>query len=182
MARTNETPEPVGKGHATPTRKEREAERRRPLVLDRKVDSKRRRAERRTQLDRESKAMLTGDDRHMPAMHQGAPRRFARDFVDSRTTVGEFLLPASFVALVIMMFFATNVALVGTSSLVLLLLLVSWLVESSILVRRLRKQATEKFGADRLPPRYRLYAFTRMAQMRRLRMPKPQVRRGNFPI
>jgi Flp pilus assembly protein TadB len=182
MAGKNDAPAIVGKGRPTPTRKEREALRKRPLVLDKKADSARRRAENRARIDRENKAMATGDDRNMPAKYQGSPRRFARDFVDSRTTVGEFLLPAAFIALIIMLFFPTKVALVGSSSIVLFLMLISWLVESVWLLRRMKRQAIEKFGEDRLPPRFTRDAFTRMAQMRRLRLPKPQVRRGEFPI
>lgn len=104
MPHANETPKPTGKGHATPSRREQEALRKRPLVLDRKADAARIREERRAQLDREHKAMMTGDERNMPSMHAGAPRRFARDFIDARTTIGEFLLPASFIALLSMMF------------------------------------------------------------------------------
>lgn len=181
MAGTKDAPEPVGKGHPTPTRKEREALRKRPLILDKKADTARRRAENRVRLERENRAMRTGDDRNMPAAHAGAPRRFARDFVDSRTTVAEFLLPVTLVAFITSTFFSTNVAVVGTTTLLLFLMLASWMVESTILLRRMKKQASAKFGADRLPPRYRIYGLFRMTYPRALRLPKPQVRRGQYP-
>jgi hypothetical protein len=171
----------VGKGHATPTRKEREAQQVRPLVLDRKAETARRRTENRTRIARENRAMMTGDERNMPPQHQGAPRRFARDYIDSRITVGEFLLPASFIALIVMMFLPQQKAIVGVVSLGLFVILLVLIVSSIVLSRRLTKRAKEKFGADRLPPRYRLYIFARIAQMRRLRIPKPQVKRGEHP-
>jgi hypothetical protein len=181
MAGTKDAPEPVGKGHPTPTRKEREALRKRPLILDKKADTARRRAENRARLERENRAMVTGDDRNMPTAHAGAPRRFARDFVDSRTTVAEFVLPVTVVAFVTSTFFSTNVPVVGATTLLLFIMLASWMVESTILLRRMKKQATAKFGADRLPPRYRLYGLFRMTYPRVMRMPKPQVRRGQYP-
>ena len=184
----NPAPAPVGKGHATPTRREREAARKRPLVLDRKADSAKRRADRRLQYEREQKAMVTGDDRNMPAQHAGAPRRYARDFVDARTTVAEFLLPASLVALFAMMFLGGNKVgsskpeVVTTLSFALLLTILAAAIESAILIRRLHKAAAAKFGEEKLPRLYRLYALTRMLQLRRLRMPKAQIKRGEFPL
>ena len=179
----NPAPAPVGKGHATPTRREREAARKRPLVLDRKADSAKRRADRRLQYEREQKAMVTGDERNMPAQHAGAPRRYARDFVDARTTVAEFLLPTSLIALFAMMFLGANKPdIVATLSFALLLTILASAIESALLIRRHRKAAVAKFGEDKLPRLYRLYALTRLLQIRRLRMPKPQIKRGEFPL
>lgn len=176
-----QTPKPTGKGRPTPTRKEREATRKRPIVHDKKADSTRRRTQRRSQLDREYQAMRTGDDRNMPAQHAGAPRRFARDFIDSRTTVAEFLLPTSIVALFGMMFLVRFPTLVTVLSLILLTVMITSGIEIWILIRRLRKKAVERYGEDRLPRFYRMYGLTRMTQLRRLRMPKPQVNRGEYP-
>ena len=103
---TDTTPDvaPVGKGHATPKRKEREAAQRRPLVATSKEDSRRRREEQRARTAKEQQALQTGDERYMPRQHAGAPRRFARDFVDSRTTISEFLLPAAIVSMIALVF------------------------------------------------------------------------------
>ncbi len=172
-----DAPKPEGKGHPTPKRKEREAARKRPLVLDRKRDSARRRVERNRQFEREQKAMATGNERYMPAQHAGAPRRFARDFVDSRTTVAEFLLPVSLIALFAMFLLGNYPRIVETMSAVLLVGLLFGAVEAAILTRQIKKRAIEKFGKDRIPRLYRLYALTRLLQIRRLRMPKPLVKR-----
>jgi hypothetical protein len=176
-----ETPKPTGKGRPTPTRREREAARKHPIVLDRKADLKRRRAERRAQLDREYKALQTGDERHMPAQHAGAPRRYARDFIDSRLTVAEFLLPISVIALLAMMFLSSYPDIVTIMSITVLLTMIAGGIEGAILIRRIRKRAIEKYGEGKIPRFYRIYALTRMLQVRRLRMPKPQVKRGEFP-
>lgn len=176
-----EAPKPEGKGRPTPKRKDQEAALRRPLVLDRKQDAARRRAEGRVRYQREMEAMANGDERHMPANHAGAPRRFARDYIDSRTTVAEFLLPLSLVALFAMMFLVKYPQIISIASLALFLTILAATIESAILLRRLRKAAVAKFGEERLPRLYRLYGLTRLLQVRRLRMPKPQVKRGQFP-
>jgi len=180
---TGDTPGmvPTGKGHATPTRKEREAAQRRPLVPTSKEDSKKRREEQRIRAAREQKALQTGDERFMPRQHTGAPRRFARDFVDSRTTVTEFMLPAAILSMIALIFFGNSAAIMSAVTLALFLLMVVWLVEAGLLLRKMRKQASAKFGAGKLPRMYAIYGLTRLMQIRRMRLPKPQVKRGEYP-
>jgi hypothetical protein len=180
---TGETPGmvPTGKGHATPKRKEREAAQRRPLVPTSKEDTKKRREDQRLRTARENQALKTGDERYMPRQHLGAPRRFARDFIDARTTVTEFMLPAAMVSMVALLFFGNSVTIMSAVTLALLLLMVTWAVESVILLRRMRKQASARFGAGKLPRMYAMYGLTRLMQIRRMRLPKPQVKRGEYP-
>ena len=45
-------------------------------------------------------------------------------------------------------------------------------------MRKMRNQAAEKYGIEKLPRMYAIYGLTRLMQMRRLRLPKPQVKRG----
>ena len=172
---------PVGKGHPTPTRKEREAAQRRPLVPTSKEDSKKRREEQRIRAAREQKALQTGDERFMPRQHAGAPRRFARDFIDSRTTVTEFMLPAAIASMAALVFFGNNVAIMSAVTLALVILMAVWAVESAFLLRKMRKQAAAKFGAEKLPRMYAIYGLTRLTLFRRMRVPKPQIKRGEYP-
>jgi hypothetical protein len=180
---TGDTPGmvPVGKGHATPTRKEREAAQRRPLVPTSKQDTKKRREEQRARAAREQKALQTGDERYMPHQHVGAPRRFARDFIDARTTVTEFMLPAAVVSMIALLFFGNSAPIMTGVTFALLLLMATWAVESAFLLRKMRKQAAERFGAGKLPRMYAIYGLTRLMQIRRMRLPKPQVKRGEYP-
>ncbi len=180
---TNETPGtvPTGKGRPTPKRKEREAQLRRPLVATGKEAKERRREENRARLAKEQEALQTGDERHMPRQHAGPVLRFARDFVDSRTTFSEFLLPAAVFAFVILFFFPAHPKAVTAAGTGLMLLMLAWIIESLFLIRKLRKQAIAKFGSSHVPRRYVLYAVSRMMQVRRLRLPKPQVGRGQYP-
>jgi len=184
MAKDTNTPPdaaPTGKGRPTPKRKDREAAQRRPLVATGKDAAQRRREERRAQLAKEQQALQTGDERHMPRQHAGAPRRFARDFVDSRTTFSEFLLPAAVISMIALVFLDRYPEIVTAVGTALLLLMAAWVIESFFLLRKMRKQAEAKFGLSEIPRMYAIYGVTRMMQMRRLRLPKPQVKRGEYP-
>jgi hypothetical protein len=172
---------PAGKGHATPKRKEREAAQRRPLVPTTKEDAKKRRVEQRLRAAREQHALQTGDERYMPSQHAGAPRRFARDFVDARSTVTEFMLPAAAVSMIALFLFGNSVPIMTAVTFSLFLLMAVWAIESAVLLRKMRRQASAKFGAEKLPRMYAIYGLTRLMQIRRLRLPKPQVKRGEYP-
>jgi hypothetical protein len=47
--------------------------------------------------------------------------------------------------------------------------------------RRIKGRLTAKFGADRIPSGATMYAVMRAFQLRPTRMPKPQVKRGDYP-
>lgn len=178
----DETVEPSGKGKPTPKRKEQEARKRRPLVQDRKVGKAAARERDRVKRAKEYTAMQEGDVRNMPPQHAGLPRAFARDYIDARRSIGEFLLPLALLSMGAY-FFAGAFPLVATFAfLILVFFMLAWVVETIYLVRRIRTLATAKFGASALPRGYRLYAITRLSQMRSLRLPKPRVKRGEYPV
>jgi len=172
----------VGKGKPTPRRKEQEAARRRSLVVDPKSSSKERRERAREQRAKEQAALMSGDERHMPAEHRGPERRFMRDFVDARMGLGEFLLPVSFVFVIVSLFFNGNTAVGGWIILGFYALVFVTLGETLWAVRSLRKHLIAKFGDKPLPRAWRLYVIGRMLNLRRLRVPKPMVKRGEFPV
>src|SRR5690606_13262124 len=95
------------KGRPTPTRKEAEAARRRPLVTNRKQDVQRSRARDKERREREYQAMLTGSERDMPPRDKGPVRRWVRDYIDARRNPGEYFLPVSIVV-VMATFFTAN--------------------------------------------------------------------------
>ncbi|GMA92725.1 DUF3043 domain-containing protein [Homoserinibacter gongjuensis] len=178
-----ETPETdaasVGKGRATPTRKEREAARKRPLVPDdRRAAAKASKAELAARRDRARVGMERGEERYLPARDKGPQKRFVRDYVDARWSVGEILLPL--MVLVILTYFIPNefIAIYALTAVWAVILLV--VIDCLILGRTLRKKLAAKFGADKVE-KVTWYAAMRAVQLRALRLPKPQVKRGEFP-
>ncbi|CAM5682387.1 DUF3043 domain-containing protein [Streptomyces griseorubiginosus] len=168
------------KGRPTPKRSEAQSQRRSVAntPTSRKEASKRQRDERRAALDRQRQALAGGDERYLPARDKGPVRKFARDFIDSRFNVAEFFLPMAVVILVLSM---VRVGALQSIALLLWLVVIVLIVLDAIVNGvRLRKQLIERF-----PDHNRRgavgYALMRSLQMRRLRLPKPQVKRGERP-
>ncbi|WP_020137370.1 DUF3043 domain-containing protein [Streptomyces sp. 351MFTsu5.1] len=168
------------KGRPTPKRSEAQSQRRSVAntPTSRKEASKRQRDERRAALDRQRQALAGGDERYLPARDKGPVRKFARDFIDSRFNVAEFFLPMAVVILVLSM---VRVGALQSIALLLWLVVIVLIVLDAIFNGyRLRKQLIERF-----PDHNRRgavgYALMRSLQMRRLRLPKPQVKRGERP-
>ena len=170
----------AGKGHATPTRKEREAANLRPLVpTDRKVATKD--ARRRNQELREKAriGMANGDEKFLPLRDKGPQRRYVRDYIDARFNLGEFLIPAMFVVILLTLVPAPEIqagVMLGLYAFVVIVI-----ADCLFVGFRLMKKMRAKFGADKLERGIRWYATMRALQFRRLRLPKPQVKRGEFP-
>ncbi|MER5436398.1 DUF3043 domain-containing protein [Streptomyces sp. NPDC002588] len=168
------------KGRPTPKRSEAQSQRRSvaSTPTSRKEASKRQRDERRAQLERQRQALATGDERYLPARDKGPVRKYARDFIDSRFNVAEFFLPMAVVILVLSL---VRVASLQTIALLLWLVVIVLIVLDSIANGfRLRKRLAERFP-DQNRRGAVAYALMRSLQMRRLRLPKPQVKRGERP-
>ncbi|MET8133803.1 MULTISPECIES: DUF3043 domain-containing protein [unclassified Streptomyces] len=168
------------KGRPTPKRSEAQTQRRSVAQTPstRKEAAKRQRDDRRVQMERQRQALASGDERYLPARDKGKVRRFARDFVDSRFCIAEFFLP---MAVIILVLSVVPVASLKNIALLLWLVIIVMIVVDSILITiRLRKQLTTRFPDQPTKGTVR-YALMRTLQMRRLRLPKPQVKRGERP-
>ncbi|MDJ0461391.1 DUF3043 domain-containing protein [Streptomyces sp. H27-C3] len=167
------------KGRATPKRAVAQSQRRSVAApTNRKEAMKRQREARRVDLAKQREALASGDERYLPARDKGPVRRFVRDFVDSRFCVAEYFLPLAVIILVLSMIRVGNVQ--NISLLLWLGVIVMIVVDSVGLVIRLKKQLKERFPNE--PKRGAVaYGLMRTLQMRRLRLPKPQVKRGERP-
>jgi len=168
------------KGRPTPKRSESQSVRRSVAntPTTRKEASKRQRDDRRAQMDRQRQALATGDERYLPARDKGPVRKFTRDYIDSRFNVAEFFLPMAVVILVLSM---VRVGSLQNIALLLWLVVIVLIVLDSILTGfRMRKRLAERFP-DQSRKGAVAYALMRSLQMRRLRLPKPQVKRGERP-
>ena len=167
---------PAGKGRPTPTRKEREAANRKPLVGAKTPEARKaEKARLQEERARVRQGMMAGDERYLTARDRGPQRRMARDLVDARPfTVGELLIPALFV--VILTNSIDSVAVQVGGILVLWTLLLGIIIDSLLIVRKVKRGLLEKFPTvERGVP---WYAASRGFQMRVMRLPKPQVKRG----
>ncbi|MGW7055803.1 DUF3043 domain-containing protein [Streptomyces sp. NPDC054887] len=168
------------KGRPTPKRAVAQSQRRNGAVApsNRKEAMKRQREARRADLARQREALASGDERYLPARDKGPVRRFVRDFVDSRFCVAEFFLPLAVVILVLSMIRVNNIQ--NIALLLWLGVIVMIVIDSIGLVVRLKKQLNQRFPNE--PKRGAVaYGLMRTLQMRRLRLPKPQVKRGDRP-
>ncbi|GGU19346.1 DUF3043 domain-containing protein [Streptomyces lavendofoliae] len=168
------------KGRPTPKRSEAQTQRRRAQTVptDRKEAMRRQREARRADLAKQRQALASGDERYLPARDKGPVRRFVRDFVDSRFCVAEFFLPMAVVILILSSL--PNTQLKNISLLLWLAVIALIVVDSVGIWLRLKKQLNTRFPNE--PKRGAVaYGLMRTLQLRRLRLPKPQVKRGERP-
>ncbi|MEE1785190.1 DUF3043 domain-containing protein [Streptomyces sp. SP17BM10] len=168
------------KGRPTPKRSEAEASRRTRVTVpkDRKEAAKQARDRMRVERERQRQALMDGDERHLPARDKGPVRKFARDYVDARWSLAEFFLPAA--VLILVLSIVKVPALQMLSTLLFLLFFVLVALDFVRLGLGLRKQLGERFAGQNTRGTV-AYGLMRILQMRRLRLPKPQVRRGEKP-
>lgn len=169
---------PGAKNRPTPKRRDQEAANRRPLIVtDRKAARANDKVARRQGMAKQRAGMLAGDERYLPPRDKGPRRRFIRDSVDARWNIGEFMLPVMLLVL-LLSFIRQNWALMSVFILVYGLIVVA-IVDAVLMWLRTKKKVIAKF--DQTERGDAFYAIMRAFQMRRTRMPKPAVDRGQHP-
>lgn len=191
MTDSTEQPTSSGKGQPTPSRKEREAANKRPLVP---TAAKKTKADRRKLAEQRAQARAgfeAGDERYLPVRDKGPQRRFARDFVDARFTAGEFMIPMMFAVIIATLIpnyseiDSTGTPTESAANLQITVLIALYgfffvgIIDALIMGRKLHARLTEKFGEAEKG--IKLYAGIRAFQFRPLRAPKPAVKRGEHP-
>ena len=177
---------PGAKNRPTPSRREQESANKRPLVpKDRKAAAGQSRDASRAARARQRAALLSGDESALPARDKGPVKRFIRDSVDTRWNLGEFFLPIMFVVLALILLpsivpSTTALATVVTGFL-LYGLVIAATFDAILMWRGVKAKVFAKFGEA--PPKGSvMYAVMRSFQMRRSRLPRPQVERGSNRI
>ena len=130
----------------------------------------------RVQRARQRDAYLRGEESALPPRDRGPVRRFVRDYVDSRRTVGEFFLPV-----IVLVLFMTVMPImeVRIASIFLMYgILIFSIVDGIFIGRKVKREVRNRF-ADAPVKGIVMYAWLRSTQMRRLRAPLPQVKRGD---
>ena len=169
-----------GKGRPTPTRKEKEEARKRPLVSnDRTQARKDSRAVMQTEREKQRIGMANGVEKYLPMRDRGVQRRYVRDYIDARTSIGEFLIPVMVVVLIATVLPQPEVQ-IGAFAL-LWLFFIAAVIDCIIVGFIVKRKLAAKFGASKVEPGLRWYAAMRMLQLRLMRLPKPQVKRRQYP-
>ena len=160
----------AGKGAPTPKRSAQVAARKRPLVPeDRKASKAAERTAVTEQRLKMRQAMDTGDEKFLPVRDKGPQKRFARDYVDARFSLGEYLMFGALVFVVI------SLLVPASSEQMIYVLGGFWVmflavfVDVFILSRKLKKRLAEKFGEVERGTVW--YGSMRSLQFRRLRLP-----------
>lgn len=167
-----------GKGRPTPTRKEAEAAARARAKVPRtrkEIAAANRRA-RQESTASVREAMKSGDESKFMARDRGPVKRFVRDYVDSRFSLVELLLPVLVITL--LMSFSGVTALINLSEIILLAVMIMLVMEMVFLRLKLRKELKARFPEESLKGAT-YYAIMRAMQMRFMRLPKPQVKLGD---
>jgi hypothetical protein len=168
---------PGSKGRPTPKRRDAEQARKARVSAprDRKEAVRQQREKARAERAKVQQAMVTGDDRYLPARDKGPVKRFCRDFVDSRRTPAEYLLPYFLVIFIVMTIPMPQVQIIATYLWLVAIIVVP--IDLIFMGRRLKRHLRERFPNDSHRGAV-AYGVMRATQIRRLRMPKPQVKPG----
>lgn len=178
-----------GKGRPTPKRRDAQARGLHPVVpTDRKAAKREQRAREDAAWQRQQQAMITGDERYLPVRDKGPVRRYIRDYVDARRSLGELFLPAS----LLMMLVIVGLSIRSTPTMAVVSLWVLTAVYSLLALAvldavwcwyRVRGLLYKKFGREEVRSQgvIAFYVFSRCFTTRRWRQPKPQVARGQYP-
>jgi hypothetical protein len=175
------------KGRPTPKRKDAERVQPRLAPVVTKEEKKRSREQAKAARVAAREAFMRGDENALPARDRGPARRFTREFVDARRSVGEFFLPIIFFVLILTISSGTTELDANGKVIVpftqVLSIYVMWgvlalaVLDGLILRHKLKKALAVKFPETSIKG-LAMYAWLRSTQMRRMRTPKPSVKAG----
>jgi hypothetical protein len=172
--RSSLTPKKAG---PTPKRSEAQAGRRAPYQApaDRKSATQQGKTRDRAERARKAQALQRGEQWAMPPKDRGPVRGLARDYVDSRRGLSEYYLFAAIPLLVLLFLHVPGVQLIADG--LVLLILVVVIGEGYFIGRKVQQLALERYPGESVKG-IKIYSFVRNTQLRRLRIPKPRVARG----
>lgn len=186
-SKDNKGSESSKKGRPTPKRREAAQKHHSLAPIQTKEEKKRARALAKSARLAAREAYMRGDESALPARDRGPARKFVRDYIDSRRSVGEYFLPIIFVVLILTMIPTTpaknadGLPKVPMTQIISIAIMYSVLLISVLdgvrLNRKIKKLVAAKFPGTPLRG-LGLYGWLRSTQMRRMRTPKPQVKAG----
>lgn len=167
--------QPAGKGRPTPKRSDARKARRTAAPKTRKEAATLQRDRNREERRLARQALISGDERHLPARDAGPEKRLARDIVDSRFTFGQVLFLLIFVSFALA--FVPNALVRAIANLVALGSLTVIVIDGARIGRSAKVAVLAKYGPGEVRG-ISSYAFMRAFLPRRFRRPPPKVQRG----
>ena len=164
------------KGRPTPKRSESQVKRGASLAPAKTREEKRAAKEtNRMQRLAQRSAYMRGEESALPARDRGPVRKYVRNIVDSRISVGEFFLPFIFIVLLVSITRNQTIAVLAILGMYLIMFVA--IIDGWFLGRKIKKLVAAKFPNESTKG-LALYGFLRSTQMRRMRAPRPNVKRG----
>jgi len=120
---------------------------------------------------------MRGEENALPARDKGPVRRYVRNYIDSRRNVGEYFLPAVAIVLVLSVVHNKFISLIAI--LFMYVAMLYTVLSGVFMTRRIRKAVAAKFPGESTKG-LGMYGWLRSTQMRRMRAPAPQVKRGDL--
>ena len=176
MSKSENNPEKKGK--ATPKRKDSVAKTKINSITApvSKVDKAKHREALKVARAESRAAYMRGDQSALPARDRGPVKKFVRDYIDSRRSLGEYFLPLMVVVLLLTMVPSVEIRFLA---IILMYSAMGYSIIYGIFVgRRIRKLVAEKFPSESTKG-LAMYGWLRSTQMRRLRAPSPQKKLGD---
>jgi hypothetical protein len=165
------------KGRPTPKRKDAESARKvSSLAPARSKEEKaRQKSAGRAARIAQRAAYLRGDENALPARDRGAVKRFVRNYVDSRRSIGEYFLPVIGVVLLVSLIPVAAAAVIGV--VLMYTVLFASVIDGALLGRKIKREVIARFPGE-TGKGLAMYGWLRSTQMRRMRAPKPGVAVG----
>jgi len=175
---TNPADSSQKKGRPTPKRKESQASVKVSSLAPASSKAEKKRVKDATRNARiaQRAAYLRGDESALPARDRGPEKKFVRNFVDSRRSIGEYFLPVIGFVLVLSLIPIGAFAVAGIA--IMYSVLFYSIIDGFFLSRKIKTQVATRFP-DKSTKGLGLYGWMRSTQMRRMRAPKPQVKPGD---
>ena len=121
-------------------------------------------------------AYMRGDESAMPARDRGPVKRFVRDYVDSRRSLGEYFLPLMIFVLVLTIVPSAEIRLCAV--LFMYAVMLYSVLYGFFVSKKIKTLVAEKFPGESTKG-LGLYGWLRSTQMRKLRAPAPQKKLGD---
>ena len=121
-------------------------------------------------------AYMRGEESALPIRDRGPAKKFVRNYIDSRRSIGEYFIPI--MIFIIIMSGIHSTVIQGIAQIFVFAFVIYSVFSGLWIARKIKKEVAARFPNESLKG-LGLYGWIRSTQMRRMRAPAPQVKRGD---